>query len=233
MFIARKEMKFGDSDYAGIEPRMLAHLSKDKKMLELFNSGKDFHTYFAEKVGVDRDTAKVFDLETYYRATKYGIAKTLDCSLDQAEGYRQDAYKLFPELMNWQDRVLFNTRKYGYVTTLMGRRIKIDGINDTNFFINRETGEKVFWKRQAAERQTMNNICQGSASDVMRLGMIKVAKSGVHILIQVYDELVTEHRKDLLEVELRQVKEAMEGAIKLDVPLVAECKSGINWGSVE
>lgn len=225
MFIPRDGMELGDSDLSGIEPRMLAHLSQDKAMLELFNSGADFHNYFAERVGVNRDTAKVFDLETYYRASKHGVARTLKCSLDKAQAYIDMAWGLFPELRRWEERVIFDAKRSGYLTTLLGRRIKIEGLDSSNS-----------WKREAAERQAMNNIAQASAAEVMKLGMIKVSKDTrlnpqFGLLIQIYDQLVAE--SPTMETDLQYMKEDMETAIELSIPLACEAKRGPNWAEVK
>lgn len=236
MFIPRPGMLLGDSDLSGIEPRMLAHLSQDKNMLQLFNDGTDFHNYFAERVGVDRNTAKVFDLETYYRATKHGVARTLSCTLDKAQSYINMAWDLFPELRRWEEKLIYDVKRCGFLTTLYGRRIKIEGLENTCFFIDKRTGEKVFWIRDGAERQLMNNIAQGSAAEVMKLGMLKVATDKrLHpqfgLLIQVYDQLVAE--SPAMKTDIVYMKEDMETAIKLSVPLLCEAKIGVNWAEVE
>lgn len=225
MFIPRTGMRLGDSDLSGIEPRMLAHLSQDKNMLKLFNDGVDFHSYFAQRVGVERDVAKVFDLETYYRATKYGVARTLKCTQDKAQKYIDMAWNLFPELRRWEEKIIFDAKRSGFITTLLGRRIKIDNLDSANN-----------WKREAAERQVMNNIAQGSAAEVMKLGMLKVFNDKrMHpqfgLLIQVYDQLVAESPD--MENDLKYMKEDMEKAIELSIPLICEAKSGENWADVK
>ncbi len=221
MFISRGGMVFGDSDYSAIEPRLLAHLSKDANMCQMFAKGIDFHEYTSERLRLTRDRAKILNLSVGYRATFKSVSQQLKCTDTEAQKEIDQWWSMFPELRYWQDRLIWQTKKDGYFTTLMGRRIKVDNLNEYNK-----------WKREAAERQLINNVAQSSAAEVMKMGMIKVAKSGIHILIQVYDELVTEHRQDLLHIELKQVKAAMESAVKLDVPLIAECKSGTNWGEV-
>lgn len=221
MFIARDGYKFGDSDYGQIEPRLLAHLSKDNAMLQMFNSGVDFHDYTGERLHIDRDKAKILNLSVGYRATFKSVSSQLGCTDEEAQKEIDSWWKMFPGLRDWQDKLIWKCKKDGYFTTLMGRRIRVDNLNDFNK-----------WKREGAHRQLINNIAQSSAAEVMKLGMIKVATSGIHMLCQIYDELLTEHKKELIDIELAQVKSAMEHAIKLDVPLVAECKQGINWGDV-
>lgn len=224
MFIPRDGMVMGEADYSSIEPRLLAHLSKDPALLQLFNDRVDFHGYFAGKLNIDRDSAKVFDLETYYGATEYGVDRHLKCGLEQAKAYIKMAWDLFPTLRRWRDKTLWDAKRNGYITTLLGRRIKIDNLDSGNS-----------WKREAAERQTMNNLCQASAREVMALGMLKVSKDSrfnptFGLLVQIYDSLVAETPNSQ---NFNYLVEDMETAIRLDVPLKADLKVGSNWGEME
>lgn len=225
MFVPRSGMQFGDCDYSSIEPRLLAHLSQDDALLRLFIQGTDFHDYFAERIKVDRHTAKVFDLQVYYRATEWGVDRLLKCGLTQAQKYIAEAWELFPGLRRWEEKILFDARKSGTVTTLMGRRIKVEDVAHGNRF-----------RREAAERQAINNLIQGSAAEVMKLGMNKVVNDkrlspNYGLLVQVYDELLAE--SDQMEDDINFMKEDMEQAIALRVPLVVKAKTGANWADVE
>lgn len=221
MFIARVGYLFGDCDYGQIEPRIMAHLSKDKAMCLMFNSGVKFHDFTNERMKMDDyDKAKVLNLSVGYRATFKSVAQQLKCSDHQAQKEIDTWWGMFPGLRYWQDKLIWQSKKDGYCTTLMGRRIKIEGLNEYNK-----------WKREAAVRQLLNNIIQGSASEIMKLAMIKVDEiPQVFPLIQVYDQLVFEVKNEAM---VMVVKETMEKAVKLDVPLVVEAKSGLNWAEVK
>jgi DNA polymerase-1 len=223
MFIPRPDMEFAEGDYSSIEPRLLAHLSGDNAMLELFNSGKDFHSYFAEWVNVDRDTAKVFDLETYYRATKYGVARTLKCDLAKAQQYIDRAWELFPSLRRWEDQKIWESKRSGYVETLLGRRIKIENLNSPNV-----------WEREKAERQLMNNLIQGSAVEIIKKAMITIQNTSFSpsfgLLVQVYDSILAESYD--MDSDILILKQCMENCYKLQVPLVSEFKRGFSWGEL-
>lgn len=135
------------------------------------------------------------------------------------------AWELFPGLRRWEEKLIFDAKRSGFITTLLGRRIAIEGLDSP-----------ISWKREAAQRQLMNNWAQGSAAEVMKLGMIKVANDKrLHpqfgLLIQVYDQLVAESPN--MEQDLLYMKEDMETAIKLSVPLVCEAKRGPNWTDVK
>lgn len=221
MFIPREGFSFGDCDYGQIEPRLMAHLSKDPAMLEMFNSGIDFHSYTSERLGITREKAKVLNLSVGYRATFKSVGQQLGMDKNEAQTQINAWWALFPTLRRWQDKLIYESKQSGYCTTLLGRRIKVDNLSDSNM-----------WRREAAERQLINNIAQASAREVMVLAMIKISQMECFhpqfgILVQVYDELVTESPR--MEVDIINVKWAMENAIKLDVPLTVDCKIGYNW----
>ena len=224
MFVARGSMLLGDCDYSGIEPWCLAVLSKDPAMLQMFADGINFHDYFATHLGVERKIAKVFDLETYYGATEYGVAKTLSCTEAEAKEKIEQAWQLFPGLRRWRDKILYNARKSGYVETLYGRRIKFDNLDSP-----------ISWKREAAERRVMNNVTQGSASEIIKLGMINVSHDKrfhpqFGLLLQVYDQLVAE--SPTMKQDMYYMVEDMQMEGRFEIPLVVDYKMGANWADV-
>jgi DNA polymerase-1 len=222
MFISREGCLFGDCDYGQIEPRLLAHLSKDKNMLTMFNDGIDFHTFTAERLGIERDKAKILNLSVGYRATYKSVSQQLHCSWSEAQATINEWWLLFPGLYDWENRLIYESKKSGYCTTLIGRRIRIDELNSNNE-----------WRREGAERQLINNITQGSAAEVMKAAMIEVDKAGIDILVQVYDSLLIESPKDRIEDEILTTTNLMENTTKLDVPLTVTAKIGPNWGECE
>jgi DNA polymerase-1 len=221
MFVPREGMVFGDCDFGQIEPRVLAHLSKDKSLCELFTKDIDFHTYTAERLAIDREKAKILNLSVSYRATKYSVSEQLRCSHDTAQREIDAWWNLFPHLWDWQEKLIYTSRRDGYFTTLLGRRIKVDGLDHGNRA-----------RRESAERQLMNNIAQASAGEVMKMGMIKADQAGIKLLVQVYDELLLEETEAEIEAAMNVAVESLETAIKLDVPLVVDAKIGPNWAEV-
>ncbi len=229
MFIPRHGMQLGDCDFGQIEPRVLAHLSKDPNLCEVFNSGQNFHEFTQQRMGFSLDDegykrAKVLNLSVGYRATFKSVSQQLKCSDSEAQNEIDKWWNLFPTLRRWQDRLIFDSKKSGFFTTLFERRIKVDRLDDGNA-----------WRREGAERQLINNITQGSAAEIMKKAMIKVSQdTDLHIqfglLVQVYDELVFE--SPLIDHDLEFVSEDMRTAVKLDVPLVVDAKIGPNWGEV-
>lgn len=221
MFIPRDGMVMGDCDYGQIEPRVLAHLSKDPALCNLFNEGIDFHDYTAKRLGIDRDKAKILNLSVGYRATFKSVSQQLKCSDKEAQNEIDKWWGLFTTLRRWQDRLIYDSKTSGFCTTLLGRKIRVDDLAHGNA-----------WRREGAERQLINNITQGSAAEIMKLAMIRIANndhfySTFGLLVQVYDELLWESAH--WQHDFLQVIFDMENAIKLDVPLVVDCKTGSNW----
>lgn len=230
MFIPRDGMLLGDADYGQIEPRIMAHFSKDPNLCEVFRSGKNFHKFTQQRMGFpDTDDgykrAKVLNLSVGYRATFKSVSSQLKCSDKEAQNEIDKWWALFPTLRRWQDKLIFESKRSGFVTTLLGRHVRVDDLSHGNS-----------WRREGAERQLINNIAQASAREVIVLGMIRLSKddrlsSTFGMLIQVYDDLVFETSQ--MENDSKAVVDCMTKAIKLEVPLVVDLKIGPNWGDVE
>jgi len=221
MFIPRKGMVLGEADYAAIEPRILAHLSGDANLCAVFNQGLDFHAWTAERLNITRDKAKVLNLSVGYRASKYSVQRQLGGTHDEAQAEIDKWWNLFPVLRRWQESTLFDSKRSGFCTTLLGRRIRVENLSEGNS-----------WKREAAERQLINNIAQGSAAEVIKLAMIKLNKQwpNLGLLIQIYDSLVFESTE--MALDSKRVADAMESAIELKIPLVVDLKIGPRWGEL-
>lgn len=222
MFIPREGIVMGDCDFGQIEPRVLAHLSKDPAMCSMFNDGVDFHTFTAERLEISRDKAKILNLSVGYRATFKSVMAQLGGTKDEAQAQINAWWGLFPTLRRWQESLIYDSKRSNFCTTLLGRRIKVDGLNDGNS-----------WKREAAERQLINNIAQGSAAEIMKMAMIATYRShmpsGFGLLVQVYDELLFESPVESMPAALQVVIDNMETAVKLDVPLTVDSGIGPNW----
>jgi DNA polymerase I len=220
MFTARPGMLMGDCDFGQIEPRVMAHLSKDPVLCQMFNDGTDFHDFTAKRLSISRDRAKVLNLSVGYRATRFSVQRQLGGTLEEAQIEIDKWWDLFPFLRRWQENLIYTSKRSGFCSTLRGRRIKVDGLTDGNA-----------WKREAAERQVINNITQGSAAEIMKMAMLRIDRIFHHIglLVQVYDELLFEAPAHMIDIEAKNVSDCMRNAIKLDVPLTVDCKVGETW----
>jgi DNA polymerase-1 len=221
-YVPRPGFKFVELDYAAIEPRLLAHFSKAKALTELFKSGINFHDFTAQRLVIDRQAAKVLNLSTGYRATKYGIAYQLKCSVEDAERQLNDWWGLWPDLYLWESNLIAETRRLGYVTTLLGRKIYIDDLDHED--------KK---KREAAERRVIENTAQSSVSEIIGLAMIELYKSGLYIVNQIHDAVLLEVEEDFIEPSIKKATEIMESVLKLNVPIPVEAKVGDSWGAME
>ncbi len=223
MFVPRSGMLMGDCDFGQIEPRVMAHLSKDPAMCQMFNDGIDFHTFTSERLHISRDRAKVLNLSVGYRATKFSVQRQLGGTHEEAQKQIDAWWSLFPHLRWWQEALIFSAKKSGYCTTLLGRRIKVDGLEGNP------------WKKESAERQLINNITQGSAAEIMKRAMILLAKDTrlspqFGLLVQVYDELLAESPDMVNDINI--MKNDMVNCIKLDIPLTVDYAIGPNWADV-
>jgi DNA polymerase-1 len=221
------------ADYSQIELRVLAHLSRDPQLLEAFARGDDVHADTAAQVfGVDREAvspeqrrmAKVVNFGVLYGLSGYGLSRDLGIPADDADQFIKRYFANFASVQGYLDSVRQEARQLGYVSTLMGRRRYLAEINSSNRQI-----------REANERMAINMPIQGSAADLMKLGMIRTAQglAGVgaqaHMLLQVHDELVFECPAEEVELVGRAAREGMQGAADLLVPLVVDLKAGPNW----
>lgn len=230
MFTARPGYLLGDCDFGQIEPRVLAHFSKDKNLCKLFNDGIKFHEYTQQRMGFggtigkgpEYDRAKVLNLSVGYRATYRSVSAQLKCSFHQAEEEIRKWWDLFPELYDWEQKLIYDSKRSGYCTTLMGRRIRVEDLDNGNA-----------WRREGAERQLINNITQGSAAEIMKMAMIGVDSANIDILVQVYDELLIESPKEGAQEELLKTVDIMEHCVDLDVPLTVDAGMGKNWAEAK
>ncbi|MBR2824724.1 MAG: DNA polymerase I [Solobacterium sp.] len=221
------------SDYHQIELRMLAHMANEPSLIEAFNSGIDIHTKTAMDVfgvkeeDVDanmRRRAKTVNFGIVYGISDFGLAEQLGISRKEASDFIASYYKSYPKIQQYMNDVIASCEKKGYVTTLSGRRREIPQINDKNHMI------KEFGKRAA-----MNAPIQGSAADLIKIAMIhideamKKANVKSKMILQVHDELIFDVPKDEVKQMKELIDDGMVHAMKLSVPLTAECSIGKNW----
>lgn len=224
------------ADYAQIELVVLAHLSNDKNMCKSFNDGTDVHKATAamiygvtpEAVTPDmRRTAKTINFGVIYGMSAFRLAQDLGISRTQASTFIDNYFKLYADVDNFLKATIQSAEEKGYVETILGRRRPIMNINSRN---------KI--EKSAAERVAVNTPVQGSAADIVKTAMINVSSalketnSPARLLLQVHDELIFECPDDSATIEktISLIKDKMENAVKLNVPLRVSIEHGKSWG---
>ena len=222
------------SDYSQIELRVLAHISGDEHLIAAFKEGADIHTSTAMRVfGIekpedvtpnDRRNAKAVNFGIVYGISDFGLSNNLGISRKKAKEYIDTYFERYPGIKAYMDNVVREAKDKGYVETLFHRRRELPDINSRNFNV-----------RNFAERTAINSPIQGSAADILKIAMINLDKALVEggyktkILLQVHDEIVLEVPNDELVAMKALVKETMEAAVKLAVPLIADENDGRTW----
>jgi len=230
----KKNYLIMSADYSQIELRLLAHVSGDEHLIEAFNSGVDVHTLTASKVfdvpfeEVTKDMrykAKAVNFGIVYGQTKYGLAKALKISADEAGTFIEKYFETYPGIKAYMENMVELVEQQGYVETISGRKRYLETeINSPNAMI-----------REFAKRAAINHPMQGSASDLIKLAMVDFAKSlkdnhcKSKLILQVHDELVIEVAKDELELIKELVLKAMELGQPLKVPLLIDINTGESW----
>ncbi|MGF1477349.1 MAG: DNA polymerase I [Geminicoccaceae bacterium] len=221
------------ADYSQIELRVLAHMAEIEALKKAFAKDIDIHAVTAsemfdkpvEEIGADlRRSAKTINYGIIYGIGAFGLAQRLGIEHKRAKEFIERYFERYPGIKQYMDRTKAQAREQGFVRTIFGRRCVIPEINN-----------KVVARRAYAERQAINAPIQGSAADVMKRAMIRVARNlrnngaGARMLLQVHDELVFEVPKDEIDQTKTLVQEQMEAAASLTVPLVVDIGTGANW----
>ncbi|MDG6120758.1 DNA polymerase I [Lactococcus formosensis subsp. bovis] len=233
-FVAAEDNILLSSDYSQIELRVLAHMSKDEHLIDAFNHGADIHSSTAMRVfnidkpenvtPNDRRNAKAVNFGISYGETEYGLAKRLSISNKEAAEMIQAYFERYPGVANYIAETKREAKDKGYVSTMFNRRRKLPEINNRNFMV-----------RQGAERQAINAPIQGSAGDILKIAMINLdaalseGKFKAKLLLQVHDEIILEVPKEELAAVQNLVKQTMESAVELNVPLLADENTGDSW----
>ena len=238
-FIAPQGKKIVAADYSQIELRIMAHLSEDDGLLNAFAHGVDVHRATAAEVfnveldsvsNEQRRSAKAINFGLIYGMSAFGLAKQLDISRGDAQGYIDRYFDRYPGVKAYMDRMRELAKQQGYVETVSGRRLYIPEINSSN-------GQR----RQYAERSAINAPMQGSAADIIKRAMLSMDQwlsseaivggeyEGILMTMQVHDELVFEVPENILESSVRKITEIMSQAADLKVPLIADAGVGDNW----
>ncbi|RLC37628.1 hypothetical protein DRH29_00845 [candidate division Kazan bacterium] len=236
-FVAPPGKKILKADYSQIELRIVAHLAKDETMIEAFKRGEDIHARTAAEITgkkmneitkAERRIAKTVNFSILYGVSPWGLAARSNMSVAQARKYIEKYFKIYSNVKKYMKNTIAFAQKHGYVKTLLGRKRYIPEIDS-----------KIPPMRAAAERAAANMPIQGTAADMIKAAMIEIDKKlskvspDAKMLLQVHDELVFEvPTKDVPKVS-KLVKTVMENVYKLDVPILADTKSGKSWGETK
>jgi DNA polymerase-1 len=236
-FIAAEGYSLLSVDYSQVELRIAAHMSNDKAMLAAFRADEDIHAATAAAIlsktinqvtKEERRHAKAINFGLLYGMSPYGLTRTSDLTLAEAEDFVQAYFKQFPGVKGYLDNMRRLAAQQGYVETLLGRRRYFPGL--------KSGGNQVTRARE--EREAINAPIQGTAADIMKLAMIRVATAlqennlKGHMMLQVHDELVLECPQSELKKTARIVRSMMENAYNLAIPLKTEARYGRNWGDL-
>ena len=232
-FVAPAGKKLVSADYSQIELRLVAHVADVKGLKAAFRNGEDIHAATASQMfnvpikGMDpmiRRRAKAINFGIIYGISGFGLAAQLGIPRGEAQDYINAYFQKFPEIRDYMEETKALARRQGFVTTLFGRRVWINGINDKNPNM-----------RGFSERAAINAPIQGGAADIIKRAMIRLpaalqeAKLKADMLLQVHDELVFEVAdKEIKETEII-VRKVMEGSVHLDVPLIVDVGVGQSW----
>ena len=233
VFVPEEGFVFVDADYSQIELRVLAHCSGDKQLIEAYREEKDihritasqvFHTPFDQVTDLQRRNAKAVNFGIVYGISSFGLSQNLSITLKEAAQYIEQYFHTYPGIKIFLDDAVKQAKDKGYAVTLFGRRRPVPELSSSNFM-----------QRSFGERVAMNSPIQGTAADIMKIAMIGVndrLKSGnmkSRLVLQVHDELLVEAWESEAEEVKKILKEEMEQAASLAVPLEIDMHTGKSW----
>lgn len=233
MFVAEQGRVLVDADYSQIELRVLAHVADDDAMIEAFRGGQDIHATTASKVyGVPveevtpqmRSSCKAVNFGIVYGISDFSLAQDIGVTRKEAAAFIQSYLDTYPGVQHYMESIKQSARETGYVETLFGRRRALPELNSKNFNL-----------RSFGERAAMNTPIQGTAADIIKIAMLRVRDRlkaegfEARLILQVHDELILEAPEHEAERAAALLREEMEHAAELRVPLVAEAKIGHSW----
>jgi DNA polymerase-1 len=232
-FIPEKGWKLLSADYSQLELRILAHITRDPVMLEAYQTGEDIHAKTArlvfgakneKELKEKRRLAKIVNFGIAYAVEAFGLSTRVGISRAEAKQVIADYFETYKGIRKYMDETPEVARKQGYIASLFGRRRYFPSINDRNYTV-----------RSRAEREAINMPIQGTASDIVKIAMLRVhaalkrEKLETKMIMQVHDELLFEAPKDEVKRASEIIKREMEASAELDVPLIVEIGSGDNW----
>ena len=233
VFVPEEGYVFVDADYSQIELRVLAHCSGDPNLIQAYREARDihritasqvFHVPFEEVTPLQRRNAKAVNFGIVYGISSFGLSQDLSITRKEAAQYIEDYFQTYPGIKRFLDDAVAHAREEGYVTTLFGRRRPVPELASSNYM-----------QRSFGERVAMNAPIQGTAADIIKIAMngvgrrLKEANMRSRLVLQVHDELLIEaYQPELAQVEAI-LREEMEQAASLDVPLEIDMHTGENW----
>lgn len=232
-FIASDNCKLVVADYSQIELRLLAHCSQDRELLTAYNSNKDIHAYTASLVhGVDlsavtpemRSAAKAVNFGIIYGISDFGLSTTIGIPVYKAKEFIKRYFEAYPSVWEYMQKNVELAKEKGYAETIFGRQRKIIEINSSNYNL-----------RSFGERVAMNMPLQGSAADIIKIAMIKVYNAlkcnnyKAKLIMQIHDELIIDTPINEVDKVKALLRQCMEDAVKLSVPLPVSLEVGDNW----
>ena len=233
-FTAEEGTVLISADYSQIELRVLAHLSKDPIMIKAFKDNMDIHAATAAEIfGVNisqvtptqRKNAKAINFGIIYGISSFGLSESANISQKEAKGFIETYFERYSVVKEYLDKLIEEARAKGYIQTYFGRKRRSGDINSSNKII-----------RSQAERIAMNTPIQGTAAEIMKIAMLKVCEAlkgyKAKILIQIHDELIVQVPTSEIDKVKDIIKNSMEDAVKLDVPLKVSMDEGKNWGEL-
>ena len=233
VFIPEEGYRFVDADYSQIELRVLAHCSGDEHLIQAYKEQSDihritasqvFHIPFDEVTPQQRRNAKAVNFGIVYGISSFGLSQDLSITRKEAAKYIDDYFATYPGLKTFLDHAVTHAKEEGYVVTLFGRRRPVPELSSSNFM-----------QRSFGERVAMNSPIQGAAADIIKIAMIRVnqrlkdQKMKSRLVLQVHDELLIEAYEPELDEVQNILKEEMEHAAELKVPLEIDMHTGDNW----
>ncbi len=235
-FKADAGYQFISADYSQIELRVLAHLSQDEHLVNSFLQGHDIHAETSARLfdveledvtHEQRQLGKRINFSILYGLTPYGLSKDLGISLKDAKKYIEKYFEQYQGVSVWMDSIIDFAKEHGYVKTVWGRRRYVPGIYEQN---------KTLYEQ--ARRISINTVAQGTAADLVKLGMIAVYNAfrqedvDAHILLQIHDELLVRVKKEDAQKTEARIKRILESIVDWSVPFVVQTRIGDNWGAV-
>jgi DNA polymerase-1 len=223
MFIPSSGKTLIVADYKQIEYRLLAHFSKEPKLLEAFKNGKDVHEETGKALGVDRRLGKTLNFAAIYGAQGPKIARTAKISEEDAKRFLAEYWRVLPKVTAWINRVKLEAKIHRAVRTMFGRVIPLPGIADPDMYT------RWHW-----ERASVNYVIQGSAADIIKMAMLECEKAKYMPILQVHDELLFEvNPNQNLPKQKQDIASLMASVVSLDIPLDVSIGHGPNWAEAK
>lgn len=233
VFVPEEGYVFVDADYSQIELRVLAHCSGDTHLIEAYREARDihritasqvFHVPFADVTDQQRRNAKAVNFGIVYGISSFGLSQDLSITRKEAAKYIDDYFQTYPGIKTFLDQAVQHAKDQGYAVTLFGRRRPVPELSSSNFM-----------QRSFGERVAMNSPIQGTAADIIKIAMIgvdrRLKEEGLksRLVLQVHDELLIEAEQTEVETVKEILRQEMEQAASLDVPLEIDMHTGDNW----